>query len=132
VWSRRANWGNFDLESPAYRGWEWAAVHQAPGHAWLLGGINRLDGRFDGILVRVTRTRTTACRPKIRRQQWTTIHHFRLPLTVTATCNGHHVIFHVLRPYVVAVAGRALSESIGRTNTPGSIGLIEHFGSRQP
>jgi hypothetical protein len=124
------NWGSFDLASPAYQGWEWAAVHEAPGHAWLLGGINRLDGRFDGILVHVTPTRTTACRPTISRQQWTTVHHFRLPLTVTATCNSHRVIFHVLRPYVVAVGSRALSESIARTNTPGSIGLLEHFGSR--
>ena len=124
------NWGTFSLESRAYRGWEWAAVHEAPGSAWVLGGVNLLDGRFAGVLIRVTPTRTTACQPAIRRRHWATSGGFRIPLIVTASCNGRSVSFRVVRPYVVPLTTYALSESVGRTDTPGSIGLIEHLARR--
>ena len=125
------NWGSFDLQSHAYQGWEWAAIHEQPGHAWLLGGINTLDGNFTGVLVYITPTNTSSCRPTLTRQDWKTFDGLRLPLTITATCGRTHIAFHVLRPYVVTIGNRALSESIGRTTTPNSIGLIEHYAPHQ-
>ncbi len=93
-------WGSFALESLAYQGWEF---------------------------VRVTPTKTTACRPAITRQHWARSRGFRLPLAVTATCGGRSVTFYVTRPYVVPLTRYALSESVGRTDARGSIGLVEHL-----
>jgi hypothetical protein len=120
-------WGSWDLETTSYRGWEWAAIHEAPGTAWLLGGINRLDGTFIGVLTRVTPKRTTRCIPSLRRERWKVVDGLRLPQTVSATCGGRTVTFHVVRPYVSPLTRYALSESVGRTDTKGSIGFIEHF-----
>jgi predicted secreted hydrolase len=122
------NWGAFDLESSQYDGWEWAAVHEEPGNAALLGGVNLLDGSFQGILVRATPQGTTACRPTLEREDWTTLDGLRYPTRVRARCAGRDVTFTVTRPYVVRGGSKsALTESVGETGIPGSIGLIEHL-----
>jgi hypothetical protein len=125
------NWGDFDLESTQSAGWEWAVVHEGPGRARLLGGINQLNGDFDGALVSVTPAATTGCRPEIERENWTEIQGFAYPRTVNASCDGEKVRFTVTRPYVVPLTTHALTESIGRTDTPGSLGFIEHFAKRE-
>lgn len=125
------NWGDFALESTQSAGWEWAAVHEAPGHARILGGINQLNGDFDGALLNVTPSATTGCRPTLEKDDWTTVDGFAYPQTVEASCDGEVVRFTVTRPYVAPFTTHALTESVGRTDTPGSLGLIEHFAPRE-
>jgi hypothetical protein len=124
------NWGDFNLESTQSAGWEWAAVHEGPGEAKLLGGINQLDGDFDGALVNVTPTKTTGCQPTLEKKDWTSIDGFSYPSTVVASCNGESTRFTVTRPYVVPLTTHALTESVGRSDAAGSIGLIEHFAKK--
>ena len=125
------NWGDFALESTQSAGWEWAAVHEAPGHARILGGINQLNGDFDGALLDVTPSATTGCRPSLEKDNWTSIDGFRYPQTIEASCDGEVVRFTVTGPYVAPFTTHALTESVGRTDAPGSVGLIEHFALRE-
>jgi hypothetical protein len=124
------NWGNFDLESHAYLGWEWAAVHEPGGRAWVLAAIKRLDGSYFTVLVRVTPANTTFCRAKLTVRRWMTSDQFRLPAEVMAGCGQERVTFLVTRPFVHPLTTYALTESIGRSDQPRSIGIIEHLGRK--
>ena len=122
------NWGPFSLQSRDYGGWEWAAVHEGPGKAWVLGGLTDKAGRFAGVLTRVERTRVTTCRPTVRLERWTKKDGFRFPSRVTATCRGRKSVrFTVTRPFVASLVTHALTESIGTSQAPGSLGFVEHM-----
>jgi hypothetical protein len=121
------NWGNFDLESDAYLGWEWGAVHEPGGRVWVLGAVRRVDGSYFTVLVRVTPAVTTFCGAKLTTGRWTTSNGFRFPQQVSASCPQMSVTFHMTRPYVHPLTSYFLTESIGRADTPGSIGIIEHL-----
>jgi hypothetical protein len=124
------NWGDFDLESDQYRGWDWAVVHEPGGRAALLGGIVGLDGRFRGVLARFGPGGATWCRPALSLASWTVRDGFRYPSVVRASCAGDAVEFTVTRPYVARLTTHALTESVARTGAAGSLGLVEHLARR--
>lgn len=124
------NWGRFDLQSDGYRGWEWAVVHEPGDRAALLGGLTGADGRFRGVLVRATPDGTTHCRPSLVLAGWTVSDGHRFPQEVTARCpDARPVRFTVTEPYVVRLTTHGLTESIGRTDAKGSLGLVEHLAA---
>jgi hypothetical protein len=121
------NWGAFELESDQYEGWEWAVVHEPGGRALLLGGIVPTDGRFRGVLARFGPDGAQWCRPRLTRRQWQEVRGFRAPAQLEARCDGESAVFTVTRPYVVHLTSHALTESVGRSDVAGSLGLIEHL-----
>ena len=127
------NWGPFALQSDQYDGWEWAVVHEPGGRAALLGGIVGLDGALPRrarplrparlvVVPAVARAAAPGRRPD----------GFRYPTVVEATCDDDRARFTVTRPYVAGLLSHALTESVGRTDEPGSLGLIEHLARRAP
>jgi hypothetical protein len=129
---RDHNWGPFALQSDQYDGWEWAVVHEPGGRAALLGGIVGLDGAFDGVLGRFGGDGWSWCRPQLERRGWTTTDGFRDPPVLEAPCRDDRARFTVTRPYVAGLLSHALTESVGHTDEPGSLGLIEHLARRTP
>lgn len=123
------NWGAFELQSTQSDGWEWAAVHETAGRASILGGINQLEGDFSGVLLRVTPSQTTWCTPNLEKDAWITVDGFSYPQTIEASCDEERVRFSVTEPYVVPLSTHALSESVGKTDVEGSLGLIEHLAA---
>jgi hypothetical protein len=79
------------------------------------------------VLSRVTPEATTWCQPKLTLTAWTIVDGFRFPRKLTAVCGDSRVRYTVTRPYVVRLIGHALTESIGKTDTAGSIAIIEHL-----
>ena len=80
------------------------------------------------MLVRATPTGTPACRPALVLRDFATLEGHRFPQKVTARCAGRRPVrFTVTEPYVARLTTHALTESIGRTDVPGSLGLIEHL-----
>lgn len=99
-------WGTF---SHLWQAWDHLGaglVHTRGGSAWMLHGLNRGDlltgpGARDafwlGLLVHVTPARTTFCRPRIVRRNWSV--GLDGPLAVgsfRASCGGHRVRFRRL------------------------------------
>ncbi len=126
------NWGPFSLESDQYRGWEWAVAHEPNGNAVLLGGVTPNDGPFKGVLARISPERTRFCRTGADLSDWTTLDGFRFPQTVSAACDKLSTTFTVTRPLVAGLSTHALTESVAVTETPGSIGLVEHLARKEP
>jgi hypothetical protein len=104
-------WGTISRQ---WRAWDHlgaALVHARAGSAWMLQGVNRRDlltgaGARDafwlGLLVHVTRTRTTFCRPRIVRRRWLVSLDGPLAVTsVRASCAGQRVHFRRLAGDIV-------------------------------
>jgi predicted secreted hydrolase len=126
------NWGAFELQSDAYDGWEWAVVHEPGGRALLLGGIVGRDDRFRGVLGRFGSGQGRWCRPSLERTHWTQDEGFSYPRVLEAQCADDDAVFTVTRPYVARLQSHALTESVGRSDEPGSLGLIEHLARLGP
>ncbi|SDH84886.1 hypothetical protein SAMN05192558_105334 [Actinokineospora alba] len=132
------DWGSFDLGDQRYTGWEWGISHHPDGSAQLMGGVIGGDGRWQGVMAKVTPTATTFCQSDssvdptaLTLSAYSTHHGFDYPETVRTKCSdgtpaAGPFTFAATDPYLVNEIVFAFTESVGHT-VPGSVALIEHF-----
>jgi hypothetical protein len=126
-------WGKFSLHSSRFQGWDWAAIHEPQGDAWVMLSVTLSNGVETPVLLRVVGGRRTVCRPIVNRQGSikTNIAGVRVPRRIDVRCNGERGTFYVTHPYVTPVIHSLLGESLARSTIAGSVGMIEHFESRR-
>ncbi|AXQ31141.1 hypothetical protein D0B54_21755 [Solimonas sp. K1W22B-7] len=133
------NWGNFDLSNQNYAGWEWAGSHEPNGGAKVMGGVIDGQGHWHGTIVdvdpalgtRYCRSQSTLAANALELSDWAVIDDFEYPRKVVTRCTTGSSLpvqtYTVTSPHKVLGFLFEFTESIGKTGTPGSAALIEHF-----